>query len=368
VSDGRNINSSLGSLSGEGSQQQGDAAVVPSKVMVTTGYGIPGNRTYYDHPVIKKSVWSWDIPAYYYVGGATGTAMALGAAATLLNREELSGLILRSRLIAVAGSTISAYFLIHDLGRPERFLNMMRVFRPTSPMSVGAWILTFFSTTGGFAAVAEFGPRWARGLGDAAAVVSGLFGLGLAGYTGVLVAHTTVPVWQRPHRLMPALFLSSGVTGAASLFDLLGGNEMEQRAVAIFGTAGKLAELGFAHFMEQHVATVPEAARPLEEGITGLLWKSAKVLTAASLVLSMVPHAGRRVRRVAGVLGTLGSLCVRFGVHYAGQSSAMNPRASFQQQRSGQGAFEVTGRAAVAGPGDTRAFSEPETNGIRKPL
>ncbi len=358
MSDGRNINSALGTLSGEGSHQRGEAAVVPSKVMATTGYGVPGNRTYYDHPVIKMPVWTWDVPAYYFVGGATGSAMALGAAATLLNRERLSRLILQSRLIGVAGSAISAYFLIHDLGRPERFLNMMRVFRPTSPMSVGAWILTFFSTSGGFAAVTEFGPRWACGLGDAAAIVSGLFGLGLAGYTGVLVAHTTVPVWQRPHRLMPALFLSSGVTGAASLFDLLGGNPLEQRATLLFGTAGRIAELGFAHLMEQQVATVPEAARPLEEGLSGLLWKSAKVLTAASLVLALVPHSGRRVRRVAGVLGVLGSLCVRFGVHHAGRSSAMNPRATFQQQRSGQGAFEVTGRAAVTGPGDTRAFVE----------
>jgi formate-dependent nitrite reductase membrane component NrfD len=358
MSDGRNIDSDLGTLSGEGSHQRGAAALVPSQVLQTTGYGVLGNRTYYDHPVIKKSVWSWDIPAYYYVGGATGSAMALGAAATLINRDQLSRLVLHSRMIGVAGSTISAYFLIHDLGRPERFLNMMRVFRPTSPMSVGAWILTFFSTSAGLAAVSEFGPRWARPFGDVAAIVSGLFGLGLAGYTGVLVAHTTVPVWQRPHRIMPALFLSSGVTGAASLFDLLGGNALERRAVSVFGAAGRLAELGFAHAMEQSVATVPEAARPLQEGLSGFLWKSAKILTAASLVLSLVPRASPRVRRVAGVLGTMGSLCVRFGVHYAGQSSAMNPRATFQQQRSGQGAFEVTGRAAVTGPGGTRAFIE----------
>jgi formate-dependent nitrite reductase membrane component NrfD len=191
-----------------------------------------------------------------------------------------------------------------------------------------------------------------------AAIVSGIFGLGLAGYTGVLVAHTTVPVWQRPHRLMPALFLSSGVTGAASLFDLLGGNPMEQRAALLFGTAGKIADLGFAHLLEKNVATVPEAARPLNEGLSGLLWNSARILTAASLVLALVPGSGRGVRRVAGVLGAAGSICLRFGVHYAGQSSAMNPRATFQQQRSGQGAFEVTRRSAVTGPGDIRAFIE----------
>ena len=358
MSDGRNINANLGTLTGEGSDQKRAPELLPSKTVHTTGYGVPGDRTYYDRPVIKKSVWSWDVPAYYYVGGATGTTMALGAAATLLNRDQLSRLIFQSRVIGVVGSSISAYFLIHDLGRPERFLNMMRVFRPTSPMSVGAWILMSFSGFAGVAALSEFGPKWARRFGDAAAVLSGIFGLGLAGYTGVLVSHTTVPVWQRPHRLMPALFLSSGVTGAASLLDLLGGNPLEQRAVSIFGTAGKAAELAFAHLLEQNVGTVPEAVRPLQEGFSGFLWKTAKLMTAASLVLSLMPSSSLRVRRISGMLGTLGSICTRFGIHYAGQSSAMNPRATFQQQRSGQGAFGVTGRAAVAGPGAIRAVIE----------
>ncbi len=364
-SDGRNIDSGIGTLSGEASHQKVSSNIVPWKGMDPAVSGVPASRlpgnlvgdsTYYDRPVIKKSVWSWSIPLYYYVGGATGAAMALGAAATLLNREEMSDLVLHSRLIGVSGGAISAVLLVYDLGKPLRFLNMLRVFRPTSPMSMGSWILVSFSGSAFLCTVAEFGPEWMRGLGDAVAVLAGLLGLGLAGYTGVLVAHTTVPLWQRPHRLMPPLFLASGITGAASLFDLVGGNASEQRAVSVFGAAGKAAELGFAHWVEKSVATVPEAARPFEEGFSGFVWKAAKVLTAASLLLSLVPNASRRVRRTSGVLGTLGSLCTRFGIHYAGQQSAMNPRATFYQQRKGQGAFEVTGKAAVTGPAGERAL------------
>ncbi len=363
--DGRNIDSGIGTLSGEASHQKVSSDIVPWKGMDPTVSGVPASRqpgnlvgdsTYYDRPVIKKSVWSWSIPLYYYVGGATGAAMALGAAATLLNRDDLSDLVLRSRLIGVSGGALSAVLLIYDLGKPLRFLNMLRVFRPTSPMSMGSWILVSFSGSAFLSAVMEFGPDWMRGLGDAVAVLAGVLGLGLAGYTGVLVAHTTVPLWQRPHRLMPPLFLASGITGAASLFDIMGGNPSEQKAVAVFGTAGKAAEIAFAHWIKKNVETVPEAARPFEEGFSGFVWKAAKVLTAASLLLSLIPNANRGVRRTAGVLGTLGSLCTRFGIHYAGQQSALNPRATFYQQRKGQGAFAVTGQAAVTGPTGERAF------------
>lgn len=282
--------------------------------------------------------------------------MVLGAAATLLNRDGLPGLVRHSRLIGAGGGIVSSALLIYDLGKPSRFLYMLRVFRPTSPMSVGSWILILFSTAAAGSATADFGPRSVRPTGDTAAIVAGILGLGLCGYTGVLVSHTSVPLWQRLHRLLPVLFLSSGVASAASLFDLLGGNRREQRTVAIFGTAGRLVELSVAGAIERRLATVPEAARPLRDGFSGAVWKAAKVFTAISLVLALIPNSSRRLRRASGVFGTLGSLCTRFAVHYAGQRSAMNPRATFHQQRSGEGAFPFTGQAAVTGPNGVRAF------------
>jgi len=259
--------------------------------------------------------------------------MALGAAATLLNRQGLPNLVSNSRWIGTAGSALSAYFLIHDLGRPERFLHMLRVFRPTSPMSMGTYILSGFSSFTGLAAILQLAPPSFRRLADASAVLGGVFGLGLAGYTGVLVSHTVVPVWRRPHRVMPVLFLASGTASAAALFDFLGVNHREHRAVAIFGAAGKMVELVAATELERQVAETPEAVRPLREGVSGLLWQSGKILTAASLALTLIPRPSRRVRVLTGILGTAGALCVRFGIHYAGQQSALNPRATFHQQR-----------------------------------
>jgi formate-dependent nitrite reductase membrane component NrfD len=364
ISDGRNIDAERGTLTGEGSGQLVHRETDPlEKIEPHVFQGQPsqqpglstGDASYYDHPVLKKSPWSWDIPAYYYVGGATGASAALGAAATLLNREGMPNIVRNSRWIGPIGSGISAFFLIHDLGRPSRFHHMLRVFRPSSPMSVGTYILSFFSSFAGLSWIALFvAPPFSR-VGDYAAIGAGVFGLGLAGYTGVLVSNTTVPVWQRPHRIMPVLFLASATASASSLFDVLGSNETEAKAIHAFGIAGKIAELGAAAALEYNVASVGEAVKPLQQGVSGLLWRCGKIFSTTSLVLSLYRKPSRSLRIATGLFGTAGALCVRFGIHYAGQRSAMNPRATFHQQRVGQGAFEVTGKSAVTGPFDERA-------------
>lgn len=360
--DGRNIDNRLGTLSGEGSAQRTASDQPEDTGMQTRVFGgVPSREdpTYYGHPVIKKSVWTWDIPFYYYVGGVAGGAAVLGAAATLIGRDEFPDLIPRSRWAGTAGSVISGALLIHDLGRPERFVYMLRVFRPSSPMNMGTWILTGFSLLCGFAAITSGGPGPVRAIGDAAAIGAGLFGLVLSGYTGVLVSNTVIPVWQRPHRTLPLLFLASAAASASSLLEFLPWNSSEERAITIYGALGKLADLGCCQLAEQQIQGVPEAVAPLREGLSGFLWNAGKVLSAASLVLSIAPGSSRTKLRWTAALGTVGALCLRFGVHYAGQRSAGNPKATFHQQRLGQGAFEITGKAAIAGPGGERAYTRP---------
>ena len=320
--DGRNINKQLGTLSGEASQMQGERIGFSG-----TGPWPVQNKssdTYYNRPLLKKSPWSWDIPAYYYIGGTTGGLMTLGAASTILNRDELKGLIKKSRYLATTGAALSAALLIHDLGRPSRFLNMLRVFRPTSPMSMGTWILMSFSGLTGLSLITK---------NNTAAITAGILGLALSGYTGVLISNTTVPIWHQPHRLMPILFLASGASSAASFFNLLEANEQEQKAARLYGIAGKIVEITTVHLIEKEVGTIPEVARPLYEGVSGKLWQAAKILTAASLALSLIPKPSRNLTRLTGILGTAGAICMRFGIHYAGQDSSDNPRAAFHQQR-----------------------------------
>lgn len=357
--DGRNIDEQLGTLSGEASLQKSrddkpeetnaDRHVFHDAPSATAALADP---TYYGRPLLKKSVWSWAIPLYYYAGGTAGGVVVLGAAATLAGRRAFPRLIARSRWIGTAGGAVSAALLIYDLGKPARFLNMLRVFRPTSPMNMGSWILTGFSSLAGASAIMPV-----QAVAGPAAVGAGAFGLLLSGYTGVLVANTAVPIWQRPHRIMPLLFISSAASSAAALLDLFRWNKSEQRAIDIFGTVAKTTDLALSQFAESRIGSVPEAAEPLHKGFGGFLWQTAKILTAASLALSIAPGQSRRKTRWIGLLGTAGALCLRFSIHEMGRRSAENPRATFHQQRAGQGAYEIAGRAAITGPHAERAVS-----------
>jgi formate-dependent nitrite reductase membrane component NrfD len=289
--------------------------------------------TYYDLPVIKEPVWIWAVPAYFYLGGAAGAAAALGAAAQ--HKPGLRGLVRRCRRIAFAGSAAGAGLLIHDLGRPERFLNMLRVFRPTSAMSLGSWLLATFNGLAG-AAVAFDG----YGLGEAAGLVAGVAGAPLTGYTGVLLSDTAVPLWQSARSTLPVVFVASGVSAAASLLDLTDLNEREQRVVWRFGLVGQAVEFAAMTALEREAHRVETVGRPLREGLGGSLWKTAKVLTGLSLLLSVIPHSSKR-RKVSGLLGSAGAIALRFSIFHAGKASSRDPKATFDHQRAGLGAREI---------------------------
>lgn len=304
--------------------------------------------TYYDRPAIKEPVWIWSVPAYFYVGGSAGAAALLGAIAT--GTRDLDDVERYCRWTAATGTTLGTGFLIIDLGRPERFLNMLRVFRPTSPMSIGSWLLAATSGAAVVAAAAQRREGVVGALGDLAGVAAGVLGAPLAGYTGVLVANTAVPAWQGARKTLPLLFTASGVAGAASLLELLPLGSRGAATVRWYGAIGAAGELAAGEALTREVGEVEGADAPYHDGVSGTLWRVAKGATAASLLLRLLPGGGRRRRFLSGLLGTVGAIALRFSVFHAGQRSSRDPRATFRQQRAGYGATEVTGAPAVTGP------------------
>ena len=300
------------------------------------------DATYYDRPLLKESVWKWAIPTYYYVGGLTGASLALVAAAQLADATKFRRLIKRCHWIGFAGASVSGLLLIQDLGRPSRFLNMLRVFRPTSPMNMGAWILTAVGATSAPSLLLRGRGGVLGAVGDASGIASGFFGLGLATYTGVLIANTAVPVWQESRHTLPILFGASAMSSAGAFFEVVVEITEERRITKVFGAIGQVAEIVASITMERQAAIVPRVARPLKRGLSGAMWKSATLLTAASLLLGLIKNKSRQQRIAAGLLGSGGSLLLRFAVEHAGAVSSRDARASFYQQRAGHGAAELT--------------------------
>ena len=268
---------------------------------------------YYDLPLLKKPVWTWEIPVYFFVGGAAGASAVIGMAAQLAGADQR--VVRDARRIAAIGANLSVPLLIADLGRPERFLNMLRVFKPQSPMSVGAWIVAAF---GASSTAAIFLPRR---LGDAAALASAASGLGMATYTGVLLGATAIPVWSKHVALLPAHFAASAAGSAVSMLELRGHRGDALNAI---GIAAALFETITGARIEWNDDRESE---PLRHGPTGTITRIGGVLSGpVPLLLRILGGRSRKTRRLAAAATIAGSLITRLAWVGAGRVSARDPR------------------------------------------
>jgi hypothetical protein len=202
-------------------------------------------------------------------------------------------------------------------------------------MNMGSWILGGAAPTAIATGLFLNRPGLIGLAGEAAGYASGVFGAALATYAGVLVSNTAIPVWQEARRWMPVLFAASSMASAAGLLDLFYEGKRANQVTRVFGGVGRVAEIAAAKAVERKASRVPQVGEPFRKGAASKLWKAATALTAASLAITLLPGRSPAKRRTAGALGAAGSLCLRFAVHYIGNASARDPRASFQLQRAG---------------------------------
>ena len=283
-------------------------------------------RSYYDRPIVKEPVWQPEIPFYFFTGGIAGGCSVLHGLARLTGRERLAKTAL---YVGAVADVVSPALLVSDLGRPERFLNMLRVFKVTSPMSVGSWVLVVSGGASNTAAALELTGRL-RPLKWAAEAVSFLTGPPLATYTGTLLADTAIPVWHEAREELPWLFGASACASAGAATSLfLPPNEAgPARRLAV---AGVVCELGLMELMHRRLGFVGEV---YEQGTAGRLARVSKALTAAGAGLLALRGKRSRTATVAGsalVLG--GELALRWSVFKAGFQSARDPRYTVIPQR-----------------------------------
>lgn len=295
-------------------------------------------RSYYGRQIIKSPTWKVpDVPAYLYLGGVAGVSASLAALADGTSRPALRRI---GRFAALFGATVSVGALVHDLGRPERFLNMLRVIKPTSPLSVGSWILAPFGTLAAAAAAAELtgiAPR----LGRLAGVGSGILGPALTTYTAVLLADTAVPAWHEAYRELPFVFAGSAMASGGGVGLLAGDQAGPARRVAILGAA---LELMATAVLERRIGF---SARAYTTGRPGKVLKAARSATVAGALAALAGGGvrgthGRALSIVGGLLLNAGSAATRYGVFDAGMVSARDPAYTVVPQRERRAARTST--------------------------
>ncbi|HEY2615393.1 MAG TPA: NrfD/PsrC family molybdoenzyme membrane anchor subunit [Chthoniobacterales bacterium] len=308
-----------------------EKGVVAGRGVDVAGGPIPRKPGYYGEAVVRPPVWTWEIPFYFFVGGLSGMAAAIALVAALLHHADLA----RSAMcLAAIGAIVSPILLVMDLGRPRLFLNMLRVFKYQSPMSVGAWILFVFGSCavpgsivlelyarhafgGGFDQVFKLG----AGLLVAGSAFSGIF---LATYTGVLIGATAIPAWFLHRRLLPIHFGTAGLGSAAALLELLGHRIAPINALGFLAAAIESA-LWLWLEIDRHGA----ADRALHEARSGWLIRGGEILSGPLALLlrgcALVP--------LAAISFLLGALISRFGWIEAGRVSGNDPEAVFASQR-----------------------------------
>ncbi|WP_312397793.1 NrfD/PsrC family molybdoenzyme membrane anchor subunit [Kocuria sp.] len=300
----------------------------------------PEFTSYYGRPIVKAPPWEAQIAAYLFLGGLAGGSSILAFGAELTGRPLLRR---NMRLSALTAASLGTLALVSDLGRPERFLHMMRTIKPTSPMSLGSWLLAYYATHAGFAAAAEvdrmthaklpLGPLRPvlRFIERPAAAGAAFTGAPLAAYTAVLLGDTAVPTWNAMHKDLSFVFVSSASLAAGGLA-MLTTPVTETKPARTFALAGVAGELVAMHLMKQRMD--PVVVEPLEQGRPGtwLTWSERLILAGAAGTII----GGRRrwVAALSGAALVASSALARFGLFQAGKDSVKDPKYTVEPQRN----------------------------------
>jgi hypothetical protein len=311
-----------GSVEGPGTRAGGGP-------MPTAGPG------YYGRPIVKPPVWTWEIPLYFFISGMAGMAATIALAAHLSGHRGSGDSLVRTALwlAFVGGAVFSPLLLILDLGRPRRFLHMLRVFKWRSPMSVGAWIVFLF---GSAVTIALLLTEWAARpaapfvvdfLHTVLILLAGILGAVLASYTGVLIGASVIPAWFAHHKDLPLHFGVSALGSAAAALELLG---FRSPALHVIGLGAASVEILLGAWIGLRGRGPVDAA--LREGTAGRLLLASGLLTGpaalALRLLGAVPWAA------AAFLA--GAVLGRYGWLAAGRASGLDPGATLAAQAGRQ--------------------------------
>ncbi len=296
-------------------------------------------QSYYGLPPLKNPQWDWKVSGYIAIVGAAGAAQALAWVGSLRDREKFRGARRNANLIGLAATATGSALLIADLKTPRRFYNMLRILRPTSPMSVGTYILGAFGLTTAVSAIGDLPavrhrPALMR-LADVAQTGAALSGAGAATYTAALMSATSNPYWAAAPRGLGAQFATSSVAaGAAAL-------ALGERAGGRSETAGRLEDVAAVASASHVGSSLAAGRRRRKADVQGAVQEiSHRSETIDLLIAGALPmaayalnHAAQRRFPAAAATGSLallaGSFLMRHGILETGKKASRRPEAAF---------------------------------------
>lgn len=184
--------------------------------------------------------WGWEIPVYLFLGGLVAGLLILGGAHVLRSRgEPAKEAWPLAPMLGVVLLSLGMGALFLDLSHKLSVWRLYVTFRPTSPMSWGAWILVLVYPALLAAAVLNppervpFGEAWLKRiqvysrwlrrrprLVQLIGTANLVGGVALGLYTGILLGSLGArPLWNSA--ILGPLFLFSGLSTAAASLHLL---------------------------------------------------------------------------------------------------------------------------------------------------
>jgi formate-dependent nitrite reductase membrane component NrfD len=335
--------------------------ITPDDVAASLGRNDGGfgrdQQSYYDLPVLQKPHWEWEIEWYFFIGGIASGSAILSALSDVIGDPDDAQVVRIGRYAATAGAALSGVLLIKDLGRPERFLNMMRIVKLKSPMSVGVYALSAFSTLSGLALTRQARADRLIPFDPAGWIPTVLFDIAwaasaalLGSYTGVLIGATAIPVWFIGSRHIPAIFVCSA-TSTACAFTLLvlallpGTQSSTMRKIERLEIFAATAEFVLLRDYRRRAGAL---GTPFFGGRIGKKLQTMTVLLGIAAPIAInLPSALRRDAHPLGTAGRLlaiagaaltltGGFVLRECILRAGKVSADDPRAYLNHRELGR--------------------------------
>jgi formate-dependent nitrite reductase membrane component NrfD len=301
------------------------------------------DTNYYGIPPLKPAHWTWEIYTYFWVGGIGAGVHLISTIARLLGYED-KALMRTSRYTLLAAMIISPILLILDLGRPERFLNMLRILKLRSPMSLGSWALSILGALSGLLATFQAAQDGLLGRGLLSRLIKGLvperllsilalpFALFVGAYGGILIAATSIPIWARNWLLMGPTFLASAISTGISWISLVLhlGKWGEERTLEALQRAERVVLIIESALMAGSLIKMGRWGKPLYSKKLAPLFFGGTVLGGILAPLALLFGKETRAKGLlSSALVLVGGFVFRYVLVDAGRKSAEDPEAYF---------------------------------------